>query len=182
MASRKRKRKQAGIHQRLRNHNGEPQKRIKLRDGKSSVPLRHDLPAAHSRIVEGIRHEVLSLYYARLLPLRAYLLSALPAGSKRRRRLLLALGTRSHSLQFGNPSTPSSGDGAPQKSELGYLLDSTLVSMRTQEMPSDTRGRLEELSAFSQKHNDTSLESVDGVRGDQADVCSYFGTNLSSRR
>lgn len=100
-----------------------------------------------------IQHPVLSRLYPKVLPLRHYLLSRLPAASKNRRRKIASLGILQVPDRDNNSSAPTR---APDDAELGKLLDTTLVgvvSKHVTDAPAATEiaeRRDEDLRNFSQ--------------------------------
>ncbi|EEP82887.1 predicted protein [Uncinocarpus reesii 1704] len=120
-------------------------------------------------------HPVLSLYYPRVLPLRAYLLTLLPPSSKSRRRKLASLGVQhppDHAAHKPAPTPsgevvppPAQADGAQQDRvrQVAALLDTALVGVLSPLDRVDVHARQREFAAFTQSQFRSSLvRSTDG--------------------
>ncbi len=118
---------------------------------------------------DGIHHPVLSIYYPRLLSLRAYLLSRLPGSSKIHRRRLAGLG-RFEGEGAAAAHAEAVGLSVDEAVEIARLLDTTVVGLTS---PSQVGhryvnhidGRPEEIPTVSQQEQTTIL-SRSGVNGD----------------
>ena len=120
-----------------------------------------------------VNHQLLSLYYHKVLTLRDYILSQLPSSSKARRRRITALIYQpleiSHAqtgLRSTSPSSSSNGDLYEREcrdddQKLAFLLDSTVVGVLGQPCNVTEESRSKDLAAFSQQ-NSSSVDSTLG--------------------
>lgn len=98
-----------------------------------------------------IQHPVLSRLYPKVVSLRHYLLSRLPASSKNRRRKIAHLGVQQGPDQQDGHTAPHGTDA-----ELGKLLDATLIGVVSKHVTDDTaaidiaKERDQDLKTFSQ--------------------------------
>ncbi|KAI9683334.1 MAG: hypothetical protein M1829_005404 [Trizodia sp. TS-e1964] len=119
-----------------------------------------------------LEHSVLLSYFPRVLTLREYLLSKLPASSKSRRRKILSLG----------PADKGTGK-CLETGELAKLLDTALIGIARDAQEEDGQARRKELLHFSQKQlaatNQSSTSS--GVTCSQSDIVDFVIGQLFNR-
>lgn len=112
-----------------------------------------------------ITHPTLSLYYPRILTLRDYILSQLPATSKTRRRKFTNLSHETTEKSGGNGDTEDEAS-----TMLAKLLDRTLICRQATESPMPFETREQDFRTFSQRHDAVEESSLLEGSTPQSDV------------
>lgn len=133
------------------------------------------LVASTTNPASPVQHDLLSLYYPRLLTLRGYLLSRLPQISKTRRRTIHALGRQDAKGIHTNWRYTHTDSRHVQ--QLAYVLDTTLVAAG-EVTPRDSEERVRDYASFSQQNHESTIMSLDSARSSQAEVCPFLTHSL----
>jgi telomerase reverse transcriptase len=94
---------------------------------------------------DGHSHPVISLYYRQVVTLRQYLLQQIPVTSKTRRRRIASVRSETLADRDGDESS-----GERQVQDLASVLDTTLVGVLKETLPTVIRERRRDFAAFSQ--------------------------------
>lgn len=125
---------------------------------------------------DGHSHPVISLYYRQVVTLRQYLLQQIPVTSRTRRRRIASVRSDALAERQGDGSS-----GERQVQDLARLLDTTLVGVLKETLPTVTQERRRDFAAYSQTQSQcrSELTSTDtGPPCPQSEV-SYDGQSCS---
>ena len=123
-----------------------------------------------------IKHPLLSAYYPTVLTLRGYILSALPATSKTRRRKISGLGEHARVVPLPL-KTPAK---AEKKVEHGIddllakLLDTTLVGVLRRRTGEIDQSRLKDFKTFSQQVSPSTQSTLGDGLSSQSEVSQFL--------
>lgn len=134
------------------------------------------------------QHPVLRLYYPKVLTLRQYLLSQLPASSKSRRKkitFLRPLSTTTNQIdaepRILHSTALSKDETAEDREILVKLLDTTLIGVPSQKRAPDEQIIHNDFVAFSQKLNSSANSSLGNANFSLSEVRDHLGHAIEFR-
>ncbi|KAF7123031.1 hypothetical protein CNMCM5793_001207 [Aspergillus hiratsukae] len=125
---------------------------------------------------DGHSHPVISLYYRQVVTLRQYLLQQIPVTSKTRRRRIASVRSDALAERQGDGSS-----GEQQVQDLASVLDTTLVGVLKETLPTVTHERRRDFAAYSQSQSQcrSELTSTDtGPPCPQSEIVDFVISSL----